>query len=120
MSKDKINHEQFLTKEHINSLTPHKGMRDFLLSLKGNSVAFMPTKTAGEHIKLHVIGDGSVFMSQTPSDHRALKNAMADVRRTVRENIDPTWNYPEGAPGQKQQKKKVKPTEQEPQTDEPA
>lgn len=119
MSKDNINHEQFLTKEHINSLTPHKDMRAFLLSLKGNSVKFMPTKSAGEHIKLHIIDDGSVFMSQTPSDHRALKNAMSDVRRQVREHIDPTWDLPAGAPGQKHQKKKVKPVEEAPPSDEP-
>lgn len=119
MSKDNINHEQFLTKSHIKGLTSHKGFQDFLLSLSGNPVKFIPTKTAGNHIKLHIVGDGSVFMASTPSDHRALNNNMSMVRRQVREHVDPEWELPNTAPGKKKKKKKVQPTEEAPPSDEP-
>jgi hypothetical protein len=48
-------------------------------------LGFVVTKTQGGHWRLeHPQMDGPVFGADTPSDHRAMKNLFATVRRKMR------------------------------------
>jgi hypothetical protein len=106
VGKEHLNIDQYLTKEHINGLTSHKEMRQLLYSLKDSTHPMFPTATSSGHIKINIVDDGSVFVAGTPSDHRAVRNNIAQLRRTVRENVNPEWEIPESAPFQQGKKKK--------------
>lgn len=45
------------------------------------TLGFVAEITRGGHIRLVKPGRKTVFMSRTPSCHRAVKNAMSDVRK---------------------------------------
>lgn len=46
------------------------------------TLGFVAEPTRGGHVKLVKPGRKAVFLSKTPSCWRALKNAMADVRKS--------------------------------------
>lgn len=48
------------------------------------SLGFTESNTGGDHLKLFKEGCQPVFCSQTPSDHRAVKNIISDIKRSHR------------------------------------
>lgn len=46
------------------------------------SLGFVAEQTRGGHVKLVKPGRKTVFISKTPSCHRAVKNAISDLRKS--------------------------------------
>lgn len=58
-----------------------KRMRELVKDLRQHG--FVVTLTGGGHLKVtHPDKPGIVFMPSTPSDHRAVENTLAQLRRT--------------------------------------
>jgi len=54
-------------------------------------------RSAGGHLRLRHTGTGrSVFAASTPSDHRAIMNVAAEMRRAIRTAAPPHENGPAG------------------------
>ena len=93
-ASDHLNPDQHMTDEHIKHLTKHKEVRQMLGKLVDNDVKFIATH-GKTHIQLKIVGDGIVHLSKTPGDQRALNNMKGDIRRSIRQSIDPEWQFPE-------------------------
>lgn len=64
-------------------------MSDLKLVLREAEKLGFTTSKAGKrnvHLKFEKPGCPAVFFSATPSDHRAIKNGIAKLRRAAREN----------------------------------
>jgi hypothetical protein len=59
------------------------GIRELVESKRGEG--WVPTRTGSGHIALRKEGVGTVTVGNTPSDHRATKNARAQLKRLDRE-----------------------------------
>lgn len=92
-ASDALNTDQHMNMGHINQIATHKEVKQLLGKLVGNEVKFALTD-GKKHHQLKVVGDGLVTVSKSPSDKRALDNIKSDIRRTVRQNIDPNWQFP--------------------------
>ena len=61
-----------------------KGYNDLLAKVleQAGELGFEPQLTRGGHLKFSKPGRKPVFASRTPSDHRAAKNAISDLRKS--------------------------------------
>ena len=61
-----------------------KGHNDLLGKVLAHAegLGFEPELTRGGHLKFSKRGRKPVFVSRTPSDHRAAKNAISDLRKS--------------------------------------
>jgi len=50
---------------------------------EAKKLGFTMTRTRGEHMKFTKPGHQPVFTSGSPSDHRAAKNAISNLRRSA-------------------------------------
>lgn len=92
-ASDHLNPDQHMSQGHINQIVQHKEVKQMLGKLVDNDVKFV-LGSGKTHHKLKVIGNGIVTFSKSPSDKRAVKNMERDIRRSVRKDIDPEWNFP--------------------------
>lgn len=85
MSNEHLNYEQMgLTEAHANSLTTHKGMRQLLYHVIGNSpTRVIGAKSGANHMKLYFENDGLLAMSTSPSDMNAIHMADRQIRRSL-------------------------------------
>lgn len=63
-----------------------KGMRE--LKRRLHVSGFIVAKTNGGHLRItHVLMAGPYFAAATPSDHRAMKNIVAELRRRTSRRV---------------------------------
>lgn len=62
----------------VKSLNEHLGK----VLAHAEFLGFTPEWTRGGHLKFSKRGRRPVFVSKTPSDHRAAKNAISDLRKS--------------------------------------
>ena len=91
---DKLNPDQHMNEGHIRKLVGDKDTQQSLLKLVNNDVKFVLSNTGSSHHMLKIIGDGMVIFSKSPGTNRSVKNAMHQVRRQIRQTIDPDWDFP--------------------------
>ena len=91
---DKLNPDQHMNEGLIRESVKHKETQENLLSLVGNDVKFVLSKTGSNHHMLKIVGDGMVIFSNSPRDSHSVKNGMHQVRRQIRQSIDPNWDFP--------------------------
>lgn len=92
-SSDHLNPDQHMSVGHIKKITSNRDVRNMLEKLVDNDVKFVLSDSTNHH-QLKIIGDGIVTLSKSPSDHRAVKNMQSDIRKNIRQSIDPEWNFP--------------------------
>jgi len=93
-SSDHINPRQHMNMGHIRSVVTHRETRQMLEKLVDNDVKFLLSNRTKHH-QLKIVGDGIVTFSKSPSDTRALKNTKSIIQRSIRQNINPEWDFPE-------------------------
>lgn len=92
-ASDHINPDQHMNMGHINQSVTHKEVKQLLGKLVDNDVKFI-LSSGSKHHQLKIVGDGMVTIGKSPSDHRAIKNIRSDIRRNIRKDIDPSWDFP--------------------------
>lgn len=92
-ASDHVNPDQHMNQGHINQIVQHKDVRQMLGKLVDNDVKFI-LSDGGKHHQLKIVGNGIVTLSKSPSDHRAIRNMEQDIRRSIKRDINPEWQFP--------------------------
>ena len=92
-ASDSINSDQHMNMSHINQIATHKEVKQLLGKLVGNDVKFI-LSDGKKHHQLKVVGNGIVTISKSPSDKRAIDNIKGDIRRSIRQDVNPDWQFP--------------------------